>query len=346
MPKIPEHLSKPTDAPSIRLVPIMKQGQERDLNKKAHAQPNGRLGVANDGMPSKEDRYPQALQAPTIHLAHVPGAQGDNNLLGQRGVTALDESSLPALLVSYFYLEPFLANQSRYCYRDWVMDSGAFSAHNSGAEIILQDYIDCCKRLMETDPTLTEIFSLDVIGDWKASVTNCEEMWRQGVPAIPCFHYGEPWEVLTGLAKDYDKIAIGGCVGRRDKDHFAGQCFARVWPKKLHGFGFGSETSIMLYPWHSVDATNWELAPCKYGSWRAFGGQRVSVRGSSQNLRAEVEWYLELERKARVKWKKQMEQLETITGPTKTLNQSCRLVVGTGRSIKEEGFQAFTKRSK
>jgi hypothetical protein len=196
------------------------------------------------------------------------------------------------------------------------MDSGAFSAHNSGVEIKLQDYIECCKRLIVEDVTLTEVFALDVIGDWKASLKNAKEMWRQGVPAIPCFHFGEPWDVLVGLAKDYPKIAIGGCVGKRGlgKNEFAGQCFARVWPKAVHGFGFGSEKSVMMFPWHSVDATNWELAPCKFGHWKAFDGQRVSVRGSSQNLKLEVQWYLELEQKARNRWRKEMEKIAHV-GP-------------------------------
>lgn len=252
--------------------------------------------------------------APSIRLAHVPGAQGDNNLLGQRGVEALPEGTRPALLVSYVYLPPFLENKHRYCYRDWALDSGAFSAHNSGMEIKLQDYIDCCKTLVGEDRTLTEVFALDVIGSWKDSIKNAEEMWKQGVEAIPTFHYGEPWDVLKGIAKDYPKIAVGGCVGKRDKDKFASQCFARVWPKKIHGFGFGSEKSIMLLPFHSVDATNWEIGPCKYGRWNAFGGH-CSVRGSEQNLRAEVEWYLDLEKRARERWKKEMARLEAL-GPS------------------------------
>ncbi len=224
----------------------------------------------------------------------------------------MPDTSLPALLVSYYYLEAWELNKHKYHYRDWVMDSGAFSAHNSGAVIVLQDYIDCCHRLMQTDPTLTEIYSLDVIGDAEAGLANTEEMHRQGVPAIPCFHYGEPWPLLKKLCAEYPKIAIGGCVGRRDKDDFAGQCFARAWPHKFHGFGFGGEKSIMSFPWHSVDATNWEMQPCAYGTWRAFGGQRISVRGSQQNLRAEVEWYLELERRARERWKKEMKLLEDL----------------------------------
>jgi hypothetical protein len=278
----------------------------------------------------------QNALSPTIRLAHVPGAQGDNNLIGQRGVEQLPEGSRPALLISYYYLDNFLSQQEKYAYRDWVMDSGAFSAESKGIKIDVMAYITKCKELMEKDKTLTEIYALDVIGDWKASLKNTEIMWKHGVPAIPCFHYGEPWDVLLGLAKDYPKIAIGGCVGRRDKDKFAAQCFARVWPKKCHGFGFGAESSLMKLPWHSVDATNWEMGPCAFGRWACFGNAAISVRGSSQNLRAEVEFYLDLEKRARERWKKEMVLLESQdAAPT------VRFVVGTGRSKKEEGINAL-----
>lgn len=268
----------------------------------------------------RKKQAPKSLpKPPAVRLAHVPGAQGDNNLLGQRGVEALPDQSLPALLVSYVYLEPFLVNRHRYRYRDWVLDSGAFSARNSGTEISLEAYIEKCRELLAEDPTLTEVFSLDVIGDWKATLTNTEIMWKAGIPAIPCYHFADRnWDVLRIIARDYPKIALGGMADLRGpkKKTFVEQCFARVWPKKIHGFGCSSEPMVLAFPWHSVDATNWEIGPCKYGQWRAFGGQRVSVRGSKQNLRAEVEWFLELERKARQRWRKEMEKLETLNSPS------------------------------
>ncbi len=294
-------------------------------------------------MPSKLKRYPKAFgPPPTLRLAHVPGAQGDNNLLGQRGVERLPEKSRPALLISYFYLKPFLRDQKKYAYRDWVLDSGAFSAFNSGVPIHLQDYIDCCKELLAADPTLTEVFALDVIGDWKASLKNTETMWKQGVPAIPCFHAGEPWSALLTMAKEFPKIALGGIALAKTgkKMAWAGQCFARIWPKKIHGFGFGSENAIMSFPFHSVDATNWETGPCQFGRWNAFGGA-LSVRGSSQNLRAEVEWYLDLERRARERWKKEMLKIEGEGKPDIRL-----AVIGSGREkhagllIEEEGEES------
>lgn len=254
---------------------------------------------------------------PSVRLACADG-QAERN--GSIFVTptcdpTTDRVGWPALLVSFFYLKAFAANKTKYRYRDWVMDSGAFSAYNSGVTIDLDAYTETCKQQLAEDPTLTEVFALDVIGDWRASEKNTRFMWDAGVPAIPTYHVGEPESVLIGLARDYPKIALGGAVGFRQKDAWAAQCFARVWPKPIHGLGFGSEKSLMALPWHSVDATNWEIGPCKFGRWASFGN--MNVRGSKQNLRAEVEWYLALERRARQRWAKQMALLADITpGPT------------------------------
>lgn len=219
---------------------------------------------------------------------------------------APNEIGRPALLVSLIYLKPFLENRHRYIYRDWVLDSGAFSAHNSGTTIHLDEYIETCKELIATDPKLTEVYALDVIGDWKASLKNTAKMWKAGIRAISCYHVGEPEHVLKQMAKDYPKIALGGVALAKTgkKLAWAEQCFARVWPKAIHGFGYGSERAVMTLPWHSTDATSWEIGPCKYGRWHTFGN--MSVRGSRQNLRVEVEWYLLLEQRARQRWKKEM----------------------------------------
>lgn len=264
------------------------------------------------------DSPPERGESPTLRLAHHHNAQGDNNLKGRHGVKPLPVASAPALLVSFVYLKPFIKNRKNYVYRDWALDSGAYSAHNSGTEIDLQEYINTCLELIETDPTLIEIFALDVIGDDEVSLRNTEEMWRQGVKAIPTFHVGEPEAYLLHIAKEYPKIALGGAVGFKGKDAWAQQCFARVWPKAIHGFGFGGRKSIMLLPWHSVDATNWEAGPCKFGRWNSFGN--MSVRGSQQNLRAEVEYFLKLEKEARQRWKKEFEKLPNGAGSIRLAN--------------------------
>lgn len=250
----------------------------------------------------------QPGNAPTVRLAFGGAPQIVKSGLCPRA----PGEPVPALLVSYIYLPQFEKLRPSLAFRDWVLDSGAFSAYNSGVEVGLQEYIALCQRLLATDLQLKEVFALDVIGDWRASLRNCEEMWRQNVPAIPCFHAGEPWEALAHMARVYPKIALGGVAyaNSNAKLRWAEQCFARVWPKRIHGFGFGSERQLLALPWHSVDATTWMIGPSKYGRWQAYGG-RMSVRGSEHtNLRAEVDWYIELEKRARFRWREQMRELE------------------------------------
>lgn len=296
------------------------------------------------GLTAEERKKLTDLTAPAVRLAVGVGPV-ESFIKGLKPYPQSEngDETRPALLVSFVYLEAFMKYRHRYAFRDWVMDSGAFSAHNSGTEIKLQDYIDCCKQLLETDSQLTEVYALDVIGDWRASLKNCEEMWKQGVPAIPCFHGGEPWHALDEMARQYPKIAIGGVARTRgaQKIVFAEQVFARVWPKKIHGFGFGSEKQLMAVPFHSVDSCNWEIGVCGFGSWNYFGN--MSVRGSSQNLRVEVEWYLKLEKKARWKWRKEMELLSKlpdikpdIAGKSETLSEEAERLRGKKEKTKAD----------
>lgn len=220
----------------------------------------------------------------------------------------------PAFLVSYAYLSSFEATREKFTFRDWALDSGAFTAYSSGKPVDLAAYTDTALRYREADPTLADVFALDVIGDWEASARNAEEMTRQGLTVVPCFHYGEPWEALVEMADRYDKIALGGVARKTKKlrrDWFA-ECFGRVWPKLIHGFGVAQPDLVIAFPFHSVDASSWEFGPVAFGNWRSFRGgksRRMSVPGSGQNLRSEVEYYLRLEREARSRWRSEMQRL-------------------------------------
>jgi len=254
-----------------------------------------------------------SLIGPSVRLAH------GGHVAAIKALQTIDDWMAPPLLVSYVWVDAFIESMKKdnLKMRDWVMDSGAYSAFNSGKIIYIDQFIEKCQEVMSSDPLLTEIFALDVIGDWRAGLKNCEKMWENDVPAIPCFHFGEPEDVLLHIAENYPKIAIGGMVGikREKKLAFIKECFARVWPKKIHGFGVGSETGILNVPWHSVDASSWNTGPCKFGNWRLFG--KMSVRGD-HDLTSEIQYYMKLEMKARQKWKKQMIELKTLepTEPT------------------------------
>ena len=248
---------------------------------------------------------PAETEAPVIRLAVAP------DFSPYRTVHALSvPSHRPALLCSFVYLPQFMNVRPGVLFRDWAFDSGAFSAYRQGGEIHLGDYIRKCRELTANDPQLSEVYALDVIGDWRASLRNTRLMWKAGVEAIPCYHFGEPLDVLRGLARDYPKIAFGGVARReaRQKVRWALDCMAAIWPKRVHGFGFGHQGHLMAVPFHSADATTWELRSCGFGQWKQFGN--LPCRGpASQNLRGEVRWFLELERKLRARWRREMSEL-------------------------------------
>ena len=139
---------------------------------------------------------------PQIRLAHLPGTPSDNCLLGRRGVPKLPERLWPSLLLSYHFIRNTPEVLLNYAMRSWVLDSGAFSAMNSGADVQLADYIAFCKDILAGPRPPEEVFALDVIGDELATARNTEAMWEAGIEAIPTFHIGSSTQALLDMARD------------------------------------------------------------------------------------------------------------------------------------------------
>lgn len=256
------------------------------------------------------------LDRPTVYLVWWDNENKD--VVRRRGPRP-DPLDLPALLVSYVQRDSWLAWQPENLdrYRYWILDSGVFSAKTKGFDIDVDAYTEFCLERMAEDPSLKEIISVDTgayePGNWKPTARNTERMWSAGVPAIPAFHFGEPWRVLTTYARDYPKVALGGLVGFREaqKIAFANACLARIWPKPIHGLGFGGSKAIMEVPFHSTDSTNWATGPWRHGSYHAYGN--LPRRGAT-DIGVEIDWYLRLERKARFRWRREMATLEAQLG--------------------------------
>ena len=221
----------------------------------------------------------------------------------------------PSVLVSYHYWREAQAFLDRYVYRDWVLDSGAYSALTQGITIDVNAYADFCLEVMASDNPPVEIFSLDVIGDADGTMRNTEVLRDAGVPAIPAYHPGEPVAVLHEYARRYDKIALGGVAKKREQARitWARECVARIWPHKVHAFGFSGRRALLSIPFHSADASTWGLAPGKFKHFTAYNQrgtqQRIPVPNTKQNLRPEVENMLALESRLRQRWRKAMAQV-------------------------------------
>lgn len=218
------------------------------------------------------------------------------------------------LLVALPEVRSFERNRSRMNVNKWCLDSGAFSAHNSGKRITYEDW-----RAVARNVDACEVFGLDVIGNPSATRANLERAWSDGIAAIPTFHHGSPWDWLEWCCAHSSKVALGGIARKPDvvKTKWVGQCFARHWPHRFHGFGMASERLLQAYPFHSVDASSWAYAPGAMGAWCGFTGKQVSlkVRGL-RDYWVEVREHQRRAQRAADRWSRELKHLEDSPGGT------------------------------
>lgn len=149
------------------------------------------------------------------------------------------------------------------------LDSGAFSAFSMGVKVDLPKYCDYIHRNLDIiehvdGQPLASV--LDAIGDADGTWHNQRAMEDLGVRPLPCYHYGEPVEVLQYYIENYSYITIGGMVpistpqlklwlDRLWKDYLTDENGFPI--VKVHGFGLTSLPLMMRYPWYSVDSSTW-----------------------------------------------------------------------------------------
>ena len=193
-------------------------------------------------------------------------------------------------LDSYHYIKKqSYVDKIRYDKEKVFLDSGAFSAFSLGKEIDIGEYCDYIHRNQD----IIEVASvLDAIGDAEGTWRNQEEMERRGCNPLPCFHYGEPVEVLDHYVNNYDHITIGGMVPISTPQLRV--WLDRLWERhltnadgtakvKVHGFGLTALGLMMEYPWYSVDSSSWVQMAANGTILLPDLGKALAVSASSPN---------------------------------------------------------------
>lgn len=167
-----------------------------------------------------------------------------------------------------------------------LIDSGAFSAWSTGAEISLKDYIAYCQRHKDEADSFV---NLDVIpgengkmdhsqaaieNSAARSFENLQIMKKEGIDPMPVFHQGERFYWLQRMLEEGETY-VGIAPYKRDHPSeitaWLDKCFTILTDKggkplvKTHGLGITACNQCIRYPWRSVDSTSWSIGG-GYGS--------------------------------------------------------------------------------
>jgi len=160
-----------------------------------------------------------------------------------------------------------------------IIDSGAFSAWNSGEEINIYDYIKFLHQFKKERGSLfNELYfvNLDVIPGQKGErvtydqvleaaekgLEHFEIMLNEGFTnTIHVFHQGEPISILQRILSygtDYIGISPSNDATTKQRESWLDEAFKYV-PKdvRTHGFAVTSPYLMTHYPWFSVDSISW-----------------------------------------------------------------------------------------
>lgn len=216
----------------------------------------------------------------------------------KKGAKTLISLNKRNLLISYYYLK-FQKNMFELLdlvknHEIFMLDSGAFSAWNSGKPILLYDYIDFIKQCHSY---FTHIICLDVIDNPILSEVNhlimLEELKDYGLTIIPVFHSGESFAVLDYMVeKGYKYLGISPNNNwqEREKREWLTRVFNRYDFEKLgvktHGFGYQSTDGLEYFPLTTADSTSWRVHS---GYGRIIAPHFAYLRYSDKSLEDNIE---------------------------------------------------------
>lgn len=215
------------------------------------------------------------------------------------------------MLVAYPYLNGLRRHLARWSTARMMLDSGAFSAWQSGREV---DINALARESMTT--RWTETVGLDVIGSWQGSKQNAIRLKTVGSPAMPVFHVGDPWDLLSFYCANWAKVGLGGMVGAGDVTAWLDKVFAYAWPHRFHAFGQTSSALLLRYPFHSADSTTW-WTPAVFASGLQIRGSKVGcVRGCTNETLASgvcysIQSFIDLASRLRMHWRTELVEMQS-----------------------------------
>jgi hypothetical protein len=165
-----------------------------------------------------------------------------------------------------------------------LLDSGAYSAWNSGKKIDLDKYIDYIKRNKDH---IWRYICLDKLGDNEQSYQTYLEMRKRGLKPVPVFHYLGDEKILEKYIEDKEEfIALGGTVPIKNKSEVAEWVKMICWmypQSRFHLLGSSSRKILDHCDIESADSATWIIG--------AFMGNPKHIPGKDKESKRKRAYY-------------------------------------------------------
>jgi hypothetical protein len=149
-----------------------------------------------------------------------------------------------------------------------MIDSGAYSAWNSGKVIDLEAYLAYCKKLPEEVLKI----NLDVIPETGSSMSEINKCVEKGFEnylylkkhlknVLPVYHYGEDISWARRMLEETDYICVSPAndTGEPIKREFFKYCFSELpTGVKTHTLGYSSIDGLAMFPFFSADSISYK----------------------------------------------------------------------------------------
>lgn len=247
----------------------------------------------------------------------------------------------PYVLNSFAY--PKSLDRLTYLPDELTLDSGAFTAWNSGKSVDIQAYADYCVEWQSKVPDVRCV-NLDVIpgeagrtsttqerlDGMRRSLENADYLRSRGLRVEEVFHQDEPFTFLDQLLERLPEGEVL-CLSPRNDVHKNARIkwlqnvlahLVRVRGKdnlpKTHGLAVTNPDSILSFPFYSVDSSTY-ASPARYGrviDHEGNGTLTKDVLGFSPRNNAQhegpmrlmivqmIDYYKKIEAQATTTWKR------------------------------------------
>lgn len=139
-----------------------------------------------------------------------------------------------------------------------IIDSGAFSAYNSGFKIEFNDYLRFLDSIKWLKPDAQ--VQLDVVFNPKETQENYKKSLELGYDVAPVFTRGDSIDYLYRLTENDSYVFIGGVQGGQGAKEFAKYILERFKNKKIHYLAFVRPDWLIHYSPYSTDSSSWSAS--------------------------------------------------------------------------------------